>query len=66
MMATSRISLVEHIDETAVWCIATGDAHLPKLYSVGKGLKTCTAKSDAVGASAIICTLESPCWSSQC
>lgn len=65
-MATSSINLVEHIDNKAVYSIAFGSDELPVLYSVGKGLETCTAISDVVGSSAIICTLEPPCWSSQC
>ena len=60
-MAAVKISLIEHIsrDNTDVYSLALGDAEFPICHSVGKELKTCTTKSHAVGASALLCTLES-------
>lgn len=60
-MASLRVNLLEHIsqDNTTAYSIAVGDAEVPTCYSVGEVVKICTTKSDAVGASAIICTLDS-------
>lgn len=59
-MAALNVTLIEHIsrDNTVVYSIALGDAELPICHSVGKEVKSCTTKSDPVGASAILCTLD--------
>ena len=56
-MATLRFKLLEHIsrDDTASYSIAVGGAESPICHCIGKEVKTCTSKGDAVGASAILC-----------
>lgn len=59
-MAALNVSLIEYVskDNQTVYNIAVGNAELPICHSVGKEVKTCTSASDAVGASAMLCTLD--------